>query len=179
MEKLTNLEGIYNSETEKLRSDLERLQLSEEEAKIATGRVLSLQEEIAKLRKDLEQTQSDKKSIEERADRYKQETEQVGASFHISIYSFHRGNVLSSWAGPCGSRLVSTEGKIQMLVCLLFIISVFQACLPHDRWVVVGLLVEPFDSSKNTGKVVLKEENEWLSTYPTLFFFKYIGLDEA
>ncbi|OWK09423.1 hypothetical protein Celaphus_00006212, partial [Cervus elaphus hippelaphus] len=77
MEKLTNLEGIYNSETEKLRSDLERLQLSEEEAKIATGRVLSLQEEIAKLRKDLEQTQSEKKSIEERADRYKQETEQL------------------------------------------------------------------------------------------------------
>uniref|UniRef100_A0A2K6FYF9 Unconventional myosin-Va n=1 Tax=Propithecus coquereli TaxID=379532 RepID=A0A2K6FYF9_PROCO len=77
MEKLTNLEGIYNSETEKLRSDLERLQLSEEEAKIATGRVLSLQEEIAKLRKDLEQTQSEKKCIEERADRYKQETEEL------------------------------------------------------------------------------------------------------
>lgn len=96
MEKLTNLEGIYTSETEKLRSDLERLQLSEEEAKIATGRVLSLQEEIAKLRKDLEQTQSEKKSIEERADRYKQETEQVGTSFHIPIYSFHKVNVLSS-----------------------------------------------------------------------------------
>lgn len=78
MEKLTSLEGIYNSETEKLRSDLERLQLSEEEAKVATGRVLSLQEEVAKLRKDLEQTRSEKKSIEERADRYKQETEQVG-----------------------------------------------------------------------------------------------------
>uniref|UniRef100_A0A8D2B7D5 Unconventional myosin-Va n=1 Tax=Sciurus vulgaris TaxID=55149 RepID=A0A8D2B7D5_SCIVU len=78
MEKLTSLEGTYNSETEKLRSDLERLQLSEEEAKVATGRVLSLQEEIAKLRKDLEQTRSEKKTIEERADRYKQETEQVG-----------------------------------------------------------------------------------------------------
>lgn len=78
MEKLTSLEGTYNSETEKLRSDLERLQLSEEEAKVATGRVLSLQEELARLQKDLEQTQSEKKSIEERADRYKQETEQVG-----------------------------------------------------------------------------------------------------
>ncbi|MBZ3872842.1 Unconventional myosin-Va [Sciurus carolinensis] len=77
MEKLTSLEGTYNSETEKLRSDLERLQLSEEEAKVATGRVLSLQEEIAKLRKDLEQTRSEKKTIEERADRYKQETEQL------------------------------------------------------------------------------------------------------
>ncbi|XP_038178747.1 unconventional myosin-Va isoform X1 [Arvicola amphibius] len=77
MEKLTNLEGVYNSETEKLRNDVERLQLSEEEAKVATGRVLSLQEEIAKLRKDLEQTRSEKKSIEERADKYKQETEQL------------------------------------------------------------------------------------------------------
>lgn len=99
MEKLTNLEGIYNSETEKLRSDLERLQLSEEEAKIATGRVLSLQEEIAKLRKDLEQTQSEKKSIEEHADRYKQETEQVGADVHILIYFFHKGDVLPYWLG--------------------------------------------------------------------------------
>ncbi|XP_006898299.1 PREDICTED: unconventional myosin-Va isoform X1 [Elephantulus edwardii] len=77
MEKLTNLEGVYNTETEKLRSDLERLQLSEEEAKVATKRVLSLQEEIAKLRKDLEQTQKEKKSIEESADRYKQETDQL------------------------------------------------------------------------------------------------------
>ncbi|XP_012861795.2 unconventional myosin-Va [Echinops telfairi] len=74
MEKLTSLEGTYNTETEKLRNDLERLQLSEEEAKVATKRVLSLQEEIAKLRKDLEQTRSEKKSIEESADRYKQET---------------------------------------------------------------------------------------------------------
>nr|XP_023395273.1 unconventional myosin-Va isoform X10 [Loxodonta africana] len=77
MEKLANLEGVYNTETEKLRSDLDRLQLSEEEAKVATKRVLSLQEEIAKLRKDLEQTHSEKKSIEESADRYRQETEQL------------------------------------------------------------------------------------------------------
>uniref|UniRef100_A0A8D2B137 Unconventional myosin-Va n=1 Tax=Sciurus vulgaris TaxID=55149 RepID=A0A8D2B137_SCIVU len=99
MEKLTSLEGTYNSETEKLRSDLERLQLSEEEAKVATGRVLSLQEEIAKLRKDLEQTRSEKKTIEERADRYKQETEQVGINVHISIYSLHKINGLSSFLG--------------------------------------------------------------------------------
>uniref|UniRef100_A0A8D2CNZ4 Myosin VA n=1 Tax=Sciurus vulgaris TaxID=55149 RepID=A0A8D2CNZ4_SCIVU len=88
MEKLTSLEGTYNSETEKLRSDLERLQLSEEEAKVATGRVLSLQEEIAKLRKDLEQTRSEKKTIEERADRYKQETEQILWSCLWHAYSF-------------------------------------------------------------------------------------------
>nr|XP_020836654.1 unconventional myosin-Va isoform X6 [Phascolarctos cinereus] len=77
LEKLTTLEGTYTSETEKLRSDLGRLQLSEEEAKIATSRVLSLQEEIAKLRKDLERTQSEKKTIEEWADKYKKETEQL------------------------------------------------------------------------------------------------------
>lgn len=124
MEKLTNLEGIYNTETEKLRSDLERLQLSEEEARIATGRVLSLQEEIAKLRKDLEQTQSEKKSIEERADRYKQETEQVRANVHIPIYPFHKGNVLSSWCGPCDSMSISIQGKLQISTGLLLIISV-------------------------------------------------------
>ncbi|XP_023588257.1 unconventional myosin-Va isoform X4 [Trichechus manatus latirostris] len=77
VEKLAHLEAIYNTETEKLRSDLERLHLSEEEAKVATKRVLNLQEEIAKLRKDLEQTRSEKKSIEESADRYRQETEQL------------------------------------------------------------------------------------------------------
>lgn len=177
MEKLTTLEGIYNSETEKLRSDLERLQLSEEEAKVATGRVLSLQEEIAKLRKDLEQTQSEKKSIEERADKYKQETEQVGALFYNPIYSFHRGNVLSSWPGPCGSRLVSIKGKIQMSVCLLFIVSVFQAFLPHDGWVVVGLLVEPLTLVRTEAKQYC--ENSWPSTYSVLFSFKYIDLDEV
>ncbi|XP_039768855.1 unconventional myosin-Va isoform X6 [Ornithorhynchus anatinus] len=77
LEKLTHLEGTYATETEKLRSDLDRLRQSEEEAKIATGRVLSLQDEIAKLRKDLQKTQKEKKTIEERASRYKQETEKL------------------------------------------------------------------------------------------------------
>ncbi|XP_038606472.1 unconventional myosin-Va isoform X3 [Tachyglossus aculeatus] len=77
LEKLTHLEGTYATETEKLRSDLGRLRQSEEEAKVATSRVLSLQDEIAKLRKDLQQTKKDKKTIEERASRYKQETEKL------------------------------------------------------------------------------------------------------
>uniref|UniRef100_A0A8C3IYR9 Myosin VA n=1 Tax=Chrysemys picta bellii TaxID=8478 RepID=A0A8C3IYR9_CHRPI len=76
LEKLTNLETTYNTETEKLRSDVERLRMSEEEAKNATNRVNMLQEEITKLRKELHQTQSEKKTIEEWADKYKQETEQ-------------------------------------------------------------------------------------------------------
>lgn len=91
MEKLTNLEGTYNSETEKLRSDLGRLQLSEEETELLGGSQLGRN---CKLRKDLEQTRSEKKSIEEHADRYKQETEQVGANVHILIYFFHK-DVLS------------------------------------------------------------------------------------
>ncbi|NXV89576.1 MYO5A protein, partial [Calonectris borealis] len=77
LEKLSNLEVTYSTETEKLRNDVERLRMSEEEAKNATNRVLSLQEEIAKLRKELHQTQSEKKTIEEWADKYKHETEQA------------------------------------------------------------------------------------------------------
>uniref|UniRef100_A0A8C3SU88 Unconventional myosin-Va n=1 Tax=Chelydra serpentina TaxID=8475 RepID=A0A8C3SU88_CHESE len=77
LEKLTSLETTYNTETEKLRSDVERLRMSEEEAKNATNRVNMLQEEITKLRKELHQTQSEKKTIEEWADKYKQETEQL------------------------------------------------------------------------------------------------------
>ncbi|XP_050822826.1 unconventional myosin-Va isoform X5 [Gopherus flavomarginatus] len=77
LEKLTNLETTYSTETEKLRSDVERLRISEEEAKNATNRVNTLQEEITRLRKELHQTQSEKKTIEEWADKYKQETEQL------------------------------------------------------------------------------------------------------
>lgn len=111
MEKLTNLEGVYNSETEKLRNDVERLQLSEEEAKVATGRVLSLQEEIAKLRKDLEQTRSEKKSIEERADKYKQETEQVQNSILIPL---HLVQSKSSWPGSYDTILILIKDITQI-----------------------------------------------------------------
>ncbi|KAJ6664112.1 hypothetical protein lerEdw1_008327 [Lerista edwardsae] len=77
LEKLTSLETAYNSETEKLKNDVERLRMSEEQAKNATNRALSLQEEITKLRKELHQTQSEKKKIKETADIYKQETDQL------------------------------------------------------------------------------------------------------
>ncbi|XP_062998493.1 unconventional myosin-Va [Elgaria multicarinata webbii] len=77
LEKLTSLEAAYSSETEKLKNDVERLRMSEEEAKNATNRLLSLQEEIGKLRKELHQTQAEKKTIEEKADIYKQETDQL------------------------------------------------------------------------------------------------------
>uniref|UniRef100_A0A670K4Q4 Unconventional myosin-Va n=1 Tax=Podarcis muralis TaxID=64176 RepID=A0A670K4Q4_PODMU len=77
IEKLSTLEAAYTSETEKLKNDVERLKMSEEEAKNATNRVLSLQEEISKLRKELHQTQTEKKTIEEQAEIYKQETDQL------------------------------------------------------------------------------------------------------
>uniref|UniRef100_A0A8D2LWE3 Unconventional myosin-Va n=1 Tax=Varanus komodoensis TaxID=61221 RepID=A0A8D2LWE3_VARKO len=77
LEKLTTLEIAYNSETEKLKNDVERLRMSEEEAKNATNRLLSLREEIAKLQKELHQTQAEKKIIEEKADLYKKETDQL------------------------------------------------------------------------------------------------------
>ncbi|XP_066492632.1 unconventional myosin-Va [Tiliqua scincoides] len=77
LEKLTSLETAYHSETEKLKNDVERLRMSDEEAKNATNRALSLQEEITRLRKELHQIQSEKKMIEETADIYKQETDQL------------------------------------------------------------------------------------------------------
>uniref|UniRef100_A0A8C7E709 Unconventional myosin-Va n=1 Tax=Naja naja TaxID=35670 RepID=A0A8C7E709_NAJNA len=76
-EKLTSLEAAYTSETEKLRNDIERLRMSEEEAKNATNRLISLQEEIGRLRKELEQIQTEKKTIKEKADLYKQETDKL------------------------------------------------------------------------------------------------------
>ncbi|XP_026539899.1 unconventional myosin-Va isoform X1 [Notechis scutatus] len=77
VEKLTSLEAAYTSETEKLRNDIERLRMSEEEAKNATNRLISLQEEIGRLRKELEQIQTEKKTIKEKADLYKQETDKL------------------------------------------------------------------------------------------------------
>ncbi|XP_043934765.1 unconventional myosin-Va isoform X4 [Protopterus annectens] len=75
LEKLINLETTYSAERERLRSDVERLRMTEEEGKNAINRITSLLEEIAQLRRELESTQTEKKSIEETADRYKRETE--------------------------------------------------------------------------------------------------------
>ncbi|XP_054858492.1 unconventional myosin-Va [Eublepharis macularius] len=77
LEKLSSLELAYSSETEKLKSDVGRLKMSEEEAKNATNRALSLQEEISRLQKELHQTQSEKKTIQEKANIYKMETDQL------------------------------------------------------------------------------------------------------
>lgn len=142
MEKLTNLEGVYNSETEKLRNDVERLQLSEEEAKVATGRVLSLQEEIAKLRKDLEQTRSEKKSIEERADKYKQETEQVQNDILIPL--------------PLAQSKCCHPGLIicDTILILMVYTNVSQTSLPHNQQVGYSLEVR---TSENRNKTMFQQ----------------------
>lgn len=109
LEKMNNLEITYSTETEKLRSDVERLRMSEEEAKNATNRVLSLQEEIAKLRKELQQTQTEKKTIEEWADKYKHETEQVSMQSQVHEQTYR--------------SLVSTHvlsDLTALVVCLVF-----------------------------------------------------------
>ncbi|XP_078540969.1 unconventional myosin-Va isoform X2 [Lissotriton helveticus] len=75
LERFNNLEITYRTETEKLKSDVDRLRLSEEEAKNATNRLISLEDELARLRKELLETQTEKAIIEEQADSYKKESE--------------------------------------------------------------------------------------------------------
>ncbi|XP_029431749.1 unconventional myosin-Va isoform X2 [Rhinatrema bivittatum] len=75
LERLTSLETTYNMETEKLRSDVVRLRTCEEDARNATNRSLSLQEEITKLRKELKDTLCEKEAIEEHASTYRKETD--------------------------------------------------------------------------------------------------------
>nr|XP_014351996.1 PREDICTED: unconventional myosin-Va [Latimeria chalumnae] len=77
IERMTGLETSYTTETEKLRSEVNRLHQSEETARNARNRITTLLEELALLKKELEETQSEKKTIEEWADKYKQQTEQL------------------------------------------------------------------------------------------------------
>ncbi|XP_031755045.1 unconventional myosin-Va isoform X6 [Xenopus tropicalis] len=79
LERLTHLEVTYNTEKDKLRSDVDRLRHFEEEAKNAANRMVSLQDELARLRKELQQTQTEKNKIEERAEKYQTETEKLVA----------------------------------------------------------------------------------------------------
>lgn len=79
-ERLNSLANSYSVESEKLRNEVERLRLTEEEARNNSNRITTLLEELARLKKELCDTQRDKRIIEEWADKYKLETEQVGAS---------------------------------------------------------------------------------------------------
>ncbi|XP_043532997.1 unconventional myosin-Va [Chiloscyllium plagiosum] len=75
LEKLSNLEVIYTNATEKLRTEVDRLRVNEENAKVSSNKITSLLEEIAILRKELKETQAQKKHLEEGAMKYKEETE--------------------------------------------------------------------------------------------------------
>lgn len=76
-ERLSGLESTYAAEGEKLRSEVARLRGSEEEARNNANRITSLLEELAHLRKELETTRSEKKVIEDWAETYRDEMEQV------------------------------------------------------------------------------------------------------
>ncbi|XP_062860893.1 unconventional myosin-Va isoform X1 [Trichomycterus rosablanca] len=76
-ERLNSLESTHAVESERLRKELTRLRGFEEEAKNSANRVMTLQEELEKLRKDLQTTQTEKKAIENWAQKYQDEMEKM------------------------------------------------------------------------------------------------------
>ncbi|KAM5172128.1 unconventional myosin-Va isoform 1-T1 [Mantella aurantiaca] len=76
-ERLTHLEITYNTEKDKLRSDVDRLKQFEEESKNSANRLITMQDELTRLRKELQQTQTEKKTIEDSANKYRTETEKL------------------------------------------------------------------------------------------------------
>ncbi|XP_036390420.1 unconventional myosin-Va isoform X8 [Megalops cyprinoides] len=76
-ERLSGLEISYSAESERLRSEVVRLRSSEEEGRNNANRVTSLLEELAQLRKELEATRNEKSVIEEWAETYRDEMEQM------------------------------------------------------------------------------------------------------
>ncbi|XP_076143801.1 unconventional myosin-Va isoform X2 [Alosa pseudoharengus] len=78
-ERLNGLESSHAVESERLRKELTRLRTAEEEAKTNANKVTSLLEELARLRKELQTTQSEKKVIEDWAEKYRDEMEKMVA----------------------------------------------------------------------------------------------------
>ncbi|XP_073671822.1 unconventional myosin-Va isoform X2 [Paramisgurnus dabryanus] len=76
-ERLNGLEISHAAESERMRGELTRLRGAEEEAKNNANRVTSLLEELERLRKDLQNTQKEKKTIEDWAQKYQDEMEQM------------------------------------------------------------------------------------------------------
>ncbi|XP_030620730.1 unconventional myosin-Va isoform X2 [Chanos chanos] len=76
-EKLSGLESTYTVESERLRSEVSRLRGTEEEARNNANRITSLQEELARLRTELQTTRNEKKAIEDWAETYRDEMEQM------------------------------------------------------------------------------------------------------
>uniref|UniRef100_A0AAR2K7L9 Myosin VAa n=1 Tax=Pygocentrus nattereri TaxID=42514 RepID=A0AAR2K7L9_PYGNA len=76
-ERLSGLEVTHAAESERLRRELSRLRCAEEDAKNSNNRVITLQEELERLRAELQNTQKEKKAIEEWAQKYQDEMEQM------------------------------------------------------------------------------------------------------
>ncbi|XP_026087055.1 unconventional myosin-Va-like isoform X3 [Carassius auratus] len=76
-ERLHSLEISHAAEFERLRVELTRLRGAEEDAKNNANKVTSLLEELERLRKDLQNTQKEKKAIEDWAQTYQEETEKM------------------------------------------------------------------------------------------------------
>uniref|UniRef100_A0A8C2D7B2 Unconventional myosin-Va n=1 Tax=Cyprinus carpio TaxID=7962 RepID=A0A8C2D7B2_CYPCA len=76
-ERLNSLENSHAAESERLRVELTRLRGAEEDAKNNANKVTSLLEELERLRKDLQNTQKEKKAIEDWAKTYQEEMEKV------------------------------------------------------------------------------------------------------
>uniref|UniRef100_UPI003AADF25F unconventional myosin-Va n=1 Tax=Centroberyx gerrardi TaxID=166262 RepID=UPI003AADF25F len=78
-ERLFGLESSHAVESERMRGELGRLRGAEEEAKNNANRVTSLLEELERLRRELSTTQQEKKTIEDWAQTYRDEMEQMVA----------------------------------------------------------------------------------------------------
>ncbi|KAF6716511.1 Unconventional myosin-Va [Oryzias melastigma] len=76
-EKLVSLESSYSTESERMRSELNRLRGAEEDARNKTNQVSSLLEELERLKKELSTTQQEKKTIEDWAQTYRVEMEKM------------------------------------------------------------------------------------------------------
>lgn len=74
---MNSLEVSHAAESERQRVELTRLRGAEEDAKNNANKVTSLLEELERLRKDLQNTQKEKKAIEDWARTYQDEMEQV------------------------------------------------------------------------------------------------------
>ncbi|XP_032906319.1 unconventional myosin-Va isoform X3 [Amblyraja radiata] len=77
LEKLVSLESTYTHETDKLRTEVDKLRVNEGSAKVSSNKITCLMEEIAILRKELTETQAQKKRLEESGNKYKAETDVV------------------------------------------------------------------------------------------------------
>ncbi|XP_066541823.1 unconventional myosin-Va [Hoplias malabaricus] len=76
-ERLNGLEVTHAAESERLRRELSRLRCAEEDAKNSMNRVITLQEELERLKTELQKTQKEKMAIEDWAKTYQDEMEKM------------------------------------------------------------------------------------------------------